>query len=77
MKYPQRILRQMKIELRTKTDKQLNETLIVLNNKLKFLQITENEANFQYYSYKIKQKINLIKNELKTRQQILTNDNQV
>ena len=75
MKYPQKVLRHMRIELKTKTDKQLNEMLIVLNNKLKFLQISENESNFQYYSYKIKQKINLIENELKARQQVLTNDN--
>jgi len=59
MKIPQL----MRIELRTKTDKQLESMYNLYNSQLNRL----NDKDYEYYSKPLKQKIELVKQEIHLR----------
>jgi len=63
MKIPQLVLRKMRIELRTKTDKQLKSLSTLYNYQLNKL----SEKEYEYYSKPLKQKIELVKQEIHLR----------
>jgi len=63
MKIPQLVLRKMRIELRTKTDKQLESMYNLYNSQLNRL----NDKDYEYYSKPLKQKIELVKQEIHLR----------
>ena len=61
---PKSVLKKMAIELRAKTNAQLNNLLNIYQTQLRNL----NEQNYKLYSEPIKQKISLIEQELRIRQ---------
>jgi len=63
MKIPQLVLRKMRIELRTKTDKQLESMYNLYNSQLNRL----SDKDYEYYSKPLKQKIELVKQEIHLR----------
>lgn len=63
MKIPQMVLRKMRIELRTKTDKQLESMYNLYNSQLNRL----SDKDYEYYSKPLKQKIELVKQEINLR----------
>lgn len=63
MKLPKLVLRKMRIELRTKTDKQLESLYNLYNSQLNRF----SDKDYEYYSTPIKQKLELIKQEMHLR----------
>ena len=63
MKIPPLVLRKMKIELKTKTDKQLESMHNLYNSQLNRLSCKD----YEYYSKPLKQKIELVKQEMHLR----------
>lgn len=61
---PKTILKKMAVELRSKTDDQLKDLLNLCNNQLLMLNVDEN------FSTKVKQKIELIKQEMYLRETV-------
>lgn len=64
MKIPPLVLRKMKIELRGKTDKQLESLYNLYNSQLNRL----SNKDYEYYSKPLKQKIELVKQEIYLRE---------
>ena len=64
MKLSKTILKKMTVELRTKTDEQLNDLLNIYNSQLLRL----SDDNYEYYSVSLKQKIELVKKEMYNRE---------
>ena len=63
MLIPKLVLRKMRIELRTKTDKQLESLYNLYNSQLNRL----SDKDYEYYSKPLKQKIELVKQEMNLR----------
>ena len=63
MRIPPLVLRKMKIELRTKTDKQLDNIYNLYNSQLNRL----SDKDYEYYSKPLKQKMELVKQEMHLR----------
>ena len=63
MRIPPLVLRKMKIELRTKTDKQLDSMYNLYNSQLNRL----SDKDYEYYSKPLKQKMELVKQEMHLR----------
>ena len=64
MRIPPLVLRKIKIELRTKTDKQLESLFNLYNSQLNRL----SDKDYEYYSKPLKQKIELVKQEMHLRE---------
>ena len=61
---PKLVLRKMRIELRTKTDKQLESLYNLYNSQLNRL----SDKDYEHYSKPLKQKIDLVKQEMYLRE---------
>ena len=64
MKLAKTVLKKISVELRTKTDEQLNDLLKIYNSKLLAL----SDENYEYYSTPLKQRIELVKQEIYSRE---------
>ncbi len=71
MKLSKIVLKKMAVELRTKTEEQLHDLLRIYNSQLSTL----SDENYEYYSKALKQKIELVKQEIYIRE--VSNSNQV
>lgn len=60
---PKSVLKKMTIELRAKTDKQLESLYNLYNSQLNRL----SDKDYEYYSKPIKQKLELVKQEINSR----------
>ena len=61
---PKSVLKKIAVELRAKTDEQLNELLFMYSNKLENL----SDKDYDYLSTSLKQKIELVKSEIYIRE---------
>ena len=69
MKFSKTVLKKMSIELRTKTDEQLKNLYNLYNSQLSRL----SEKDYDYYSEPLKDKINLIRQEMHVREVLKSN----
>ena len=64
MKLSKTVLKKISVELRVKSNEQLNDLLRIYNDQL----LNLSDENYEYYSVSLKQKIELIKQELYCRE---------